>query len=131
MLRAKLTQRILVCTTMNYTADLLAETIYRVDDIKDSVLRTCSYKRENIFSVKFDELEEYSILHKLIFDEQAKDAFTLAEINQDDLETATYESKLDRGRWLINFYFGATNFKRDRHLRECLDEDGWVSIDVF
>ena len=61
---------------MNYTADLLAETIYQVEDIKNSVLRTCSYKREDIFSVKLDELEEYTLLHKLIFDEEAQDAFT-------------------------------------------------------
>ena len=35
-------ERILVCTTMNYTADLLAEEIYKIDDVKDSVLRTLS-----------------------------------------------------------------------------------------
>ena len=71
MLRQRHSKRILVCTTMNYTADLLAATIYDVEDIKNSVLRTCSFKREDIFGVKLDELEEYTLLYKLIFDEKA------------------------------------------------------------
>ena len=69
-------EKILVCTTMNYTADLLAEEIYKIDDIKNSVLRTFSSKREDIFNVKFNELKEYSILYKLIYDVDAKAAFT-------------------------------------------------------
>ena len=76
MLKYQPSERILVCTTMNYTADLLAETIYKIDAIKDSVIRTCSHKREDIFSVKIDQLEEYSILYKLFYDVKAKDAFT-------------------------------------------------------
>ena len=60
---------------MNYTADLLAETIYKIDAIKDSLIRTCSHRREDIFNVNFDKLREYSILYKLIYDVKAKDAF--------------------------------------------------------
>ena len=60
---------------MNYTADLLAETIHKIDAIKDCLLRTCSHKREDIFNVDFDKLREYSILYKLIYDVKAKDAF--------------------------------------------------------
>ena len=44
MIKHKPNERILVCTTMNYTADLLAEEIYKIESVKDSVLRTMSQK---------------------------------------------------------------------------------------
>ena len=81
MLQHRPSERILVCTTMNYTADLLAETIYKIDAIKESVLRTCSHRREDIFSVNFEKLEEYSILYKLIYDVKAKDAFIKEQVD--------------------------------------------------
>ena len=54
---------------MNYTADLLAEELYRLDYIKDMIVRTYSAAKEDIFNVVFDDLKEYSLLYKMIFDD--------------------------------------------------------------
>ena len=61
---------------MNYTADLLAEEIYKIEGVKSSVLRTISQLKEDIFCVVFSELKEYSLLYKMIFDVKAKNAYT-------------------------------------------------------
>ena len=63
-------KKILVATTMNYTADLLAEELYKLDYIKSMLVRTYSQSKEDIFNVVFDELREYSVLYKMIYDKE-------------------------------------------------------------
>ena len=63
-------KKILVATTMNYTADLLAEELYKLDYIKSMLVRTYSSSKEDLFNVVFDELREYSVLYKMIYDKE-------------------------------------------------------------
>ena len=60
---------------MNFTADLLAEELYKLSYLTNSMVRTYSASREDIFNVLFDELKEFSMLHKMIFDEKALENF--------------------------------------------------------
>ena len=106
---------------MNYTADLLAETIYKIDAIKESVLRTCYHRREDIFSVNFEKLEEYSILYKLIYDVKAKDAFIKEQVDMGDHVLLPHKEKLEIAKHLVEFYFGATNYFKDRFLLSLRD----------
>jgi len=57
----------LVVTTMNYTADLVAEELYKLEIMKPKVLRTYSTSREDLFNIKLKELPEYSTLYKMLF----------------------------------------------------------------
>ena len=52
---------------MNITADLLAEELYKLEYIRDQMVRTCSASREDIMNVVIDELQEYKLLHKMFF----------------------------------------------------------------
>lgn len=60
--------QILVATSMNFTADLVAEALYNLDVIRNKVCRVYSDTREDIFNVNIKELPEWSILHKMLFD---------------------------------------------------------------
>ena len=42
---------ILVATSMNFTADLVADALYQLDAIKDKMCRVYSASREDIFNV--------------------------------------------------------------------------------
>ena len=55
---------------MNFTADLVAAELYKLDVMKKYVLRTYSAAREDIFNVKIKELPEFSVLYKMLFDEE-------------------------------------------------------------
>ena len=116
MVRHNPTERILVCTTMNYTADLLAEEIYKISDIKDSVLRTFSQQKEDIFNVRFNELKEYSILYKLVHDVKAQEAFTRELTSMEEGVYYRHAEKLALAKYTIEHYFGATNFFQDDFL---------------
>ena len=52
---------------MNFTADLIAEELYKIKDLQPFVLRTYSQTREDIFNIKFKELPEFSVLYKMIY----------------------------------------------------------------
>ena len=60
--------QILVATSMNFTADLVADALYNLDVIRNKVCRVYSDTREDIFNVNIKELPEWSILHKMLFD---------------------------------------------------------------
>ena len=63
-------EQILVATSMNFTADLVAEALFNLQVIKDKVCRVYSTSREDIFNISINELPEWSILHKMLFDAQ-------------------------------------------------------------
>ena len=59
--------QILVITSMNYTADLVAKTLFELHDIKDKVSRIYSSFEENIFNVEIKKLPEWSVIYQMIF----------------------------------------------------------------
>ena len=61
---------------MNFTADLVATELYKLEIMKKYVLRMYSASREDIFNIKIKELPEYSVLYKMLFDEDVLNEFT-------------------------------------------------------
>ena len=61
------TEQLLVLTSMNFTADLVAQELYKIPLMKAFVARTYSAAREDIFNVKIKELPEYSVIYKMLF----------------------------------------------------------------
>ena len=61
-------EQILVVTSMNLTADLVAEALYKIEVIKDMICRVYSTSREDIFNVNIKELPEWSIIYKMLFE---------------------------------------------------------------
>ena len=57
---------------MNFTADLVADALFNIEMIRDKICRIYSSSREDIFNVIISELPEWSILHKMLFDEFTK-----------------------------------------------------------
>lgn len=55
---------------MNFTADLVAEALYGVEVLKDKICRVYSATREDIFNVNINELPEWSIIYKMLFDKK-------------------------------------------------------------
>ena len=78
---------------MNFTADLVAEALFNLEVIKHKVCRVYSDTREDIFNVNIKELPEWSILHKMLFDTDQLDEYTLNLTNFDEskLEELTQE----------------------------------------
>ena len=102
---------------MNSTADLLAQELYKVTGIRDCLVRTYSYTKEDLFNVKFDELVEYSMLYKMIFDKQLLKDFSkklTEELNSDDKFDG---SKAARAKYQIEFYFGKAKYYNDYFLQ--------------
>ena len=76
---------------MNLTADLVAEALYGIEMLKDKICRIYSTTREDIFNVKIKELPEWSIIYKMLFDEEKMNIFTYAatEFDDDDVDEAS------------------------------------------
>ena len=77
-------EQILVATSMNFTADLVADALYGLEVIKDKVCRVYSDMREDIFNVNIKELPEWSILYKMLFDGEQLDTYTLEVTSVDE-----------------------------------------------
>lgn len=56
-------------TTVNKTADMVSGAIYNITSTRDKMLRISSSDKEDIFNVVFKELEPYTTLHKLVYDD--------------------------------------------------------------
>lgn len=69
--------QILVATSMNFTADLVAEALYGIELLKTKVCRVYSTSREDIFNVNIRELPEWSIIHQMLFSSK-QSAYTRA-----------------------------------------------------
>ena len=52
---------------MNYTADLVAKTLFELHKIKDKVSRIYSSSEENIFNVEIKKLPEWSVIYQMIY----------------------------------------------------------------
>jgi len=64
--------KILVCASSNYAADLIAEELHKVAMLQQRVVRVYSSSREDIFNLKPDELKPYSLMHKMIYSDDTK-----------------------------------------------------------
>ena len=63
-------EQTLVVTTMNFTADLVAQELYNLENMKPKVLRTYSSSREDLFNIKLKQLPEYSVIYKMLYDSE-------------------------------------------------------------
>lgn len=96
---------------MNFTADLVAEELYKLEIMKKYVLRTYSASREDIFNIKIKELPEYSVLYKMLFDTDILDQFTKVNTeainrNDDAFSMSNLTRDLQAAKFQIEFYFG-------------------------
>ena len=66
-------EQILVATSMNLTADLVSEALYKIKVIKDKICRVYSTTREDIFNVNIQQLPEWSIIYKMLYDTKQLD----------------------------------------------------------
>ena len=71
-------EQILVATSMNLTADLVAEALYGLEVLKDKICRVYSATREDIFNVNIKDLPEWSIIYKMLFDQTKMKEYTTA-----------------------------------------------------
>lgn len=77
MILQKPTEQVLVVTTMNFTADLVAQELYKLKIMQAFVIRTYSQASEDVFNIRIKDLPEYSALHKMLFkSEDALNAYT-------------------------------------------------------
>ena len=121
-------KKILVITSMNNAADLLAQELYKIKMIKEAIVRTYSSAKEDIFNVVFEDLKEYSILHKMIFDKDQLADFSKILTEQRDANDDAVHSQEARAKHQIEFYFGKTNYPKDVHLQQHEDKDGWINL---
>ena len=63
-------EQTLVATTMNFTADLVAQELFNLELMKNKVLRTYSSSREDLFNIKLKELPEYSVIYKMLYESE-------------------------------------------------------------
>ena len=66
-------EQILVATSMNLTADLVAEALCKIEVIKDKICRVYSTTREDIFNVHIQQLPEWSMIYKMLYDTEQLD----------------------------------------------------------
>ena len=69
---------------MNFTADLVAEALYKLEVIKHKVCRVYSDTREDIFNVNIKDMPEWSIIYKMLFDTEELDSYTKEFTSYDD-----------------------------------------------
>jgi len=60
-------EKILVCTAQNYTADLLAEELFKLASLQQRVVRVYSQSKEDIFNVDVNTLKPYVLTYKMLF----------------------------------------------------------------
>ena len=56
---------------MNFTADLVAQELFKLKVVQAFLVRTYSSAREDIFNIKINDLPEYSLLYKMLYKEGA------------------------------------------------------------
>ena len=70
---------------MNFTADLVAQELYKIKSMQNHVIRSYSSSREDIFNIKIKELPEYSVLYKMLYDDEILNEYTLVKTNAEML----------------------------------------------
>ena len=124
-------EQTLVVTTMNFTADLVAEELYKLEIMKPKVLRTYSTSREDLFNIKIKELPEYSTLYKMLFEsDDILNEYTQEKttVMRDLVSQMDQGDVLQAAKFQVEYYFGQTNYQKDDHLKKHEDADGWIEL---
>ena len=98
---------------MNFTADLVAQELYKLKIMQKFVVRTYSQAREDIFNIRIKDLPEYSLIYKMLFEsEDALNEYTRQKTDMRNVEAdETSQNKLlASAKFQIEYYFGQTNY---------------------
>mmetsp|Transcript_41119 Transcript_41119/g.53968 ORF Transcript_41119/g.53968 Transcript_41119/m.53968 type:complete len:103 (-) Transcript_41119:694-1002(-) len=102
---------------MNFTADLVAQELFKLEVLKKKVLRLFSMVREDVFNIKIEELPEYSVLYKMLYDsEETFNEMTREHTAVTENDEIDDEDRLQKGKFQVEFYFGQTNYHNDEYL---------------
>ena len=72
---------------MNFTADLVAQELYKLKIMQKFVVRTYSQAREDIFNIRIKDLPEYSLIYKMLFEsEDALNEYTRQKTDMRNVE---------------------------------------------
>ena len=109
---------------MNFTADLVAQALFGLQILKKKVCRVYSQSREDIFNLCITELPEWSIIYKMLFDEEELDQYTKKHTVFDEslIPILPIEVIEQAAKFQVEFYFGQTNYFKDDHLRKAADK---------
>ena len=105
---------------MNLTADLVAQTLFGVEMLRDKICRVYSVSREDIFNVNIRELPEWSIIHKMLYDKKRIGSFTTAHISfvHSLIDRLPHETVALAAKFHIETYFGNVNYRKDEFLKK-------------
>ena len=126
-------EQILVATSRNDTADLVAMALYSLEPLKDKICRVYSNSREDIFNVKIHELPEWSIIHKMLFNRKEMSSFTTAmsvftQHLLRDGDRVSDETFTLAVKFHVDSYFSNTNYCKDEHMKKLEGADGWILL---
>ena len=100
--------KILVITSMNMTADLVAEAIFGIKEMREKVCRVYGTLREDVFNVSLENMPEWSLLYKMFYDTKFLDSYTkeLKDIPTDNLWNLPIEEVEQLAKFQIEYFFG-------------------------
>ena len=127
-------EQVLVATTMNFTADLVAQELYKLKIMQKFVVRTYSQAREDIFNIRIKDLPEYSLIYKMLFEsEDALNEYTKQKTDMKHVEPdeTSQNRLLASAKFQIEYYFGQTNYPSDLYLQSYEGADGWINMNYI
>lgn len=126
-------EQILVATSMNFTADLVADALFGIQVIRDKICRVYSTSREDIFNIDIKQLPEWSIIHKLLHDTKQLDEYTRRHttFDFDQIDRVSFEQVAQAAKFQVEFYFGQSNYHKDEHLKSAANPQGWIPLDMI
>ena len=94
------------------------------------MIRTYSTTREDIFNIRVKELPEYSVIYKMLYKSEFKDAYTkkVTLLTDTSLDQMGHEKVRQAAKFQVEFYFGQTNYHRDLHLRDLEGYECWINL---
>lgn len=105
---------------MNFTADLVADALYQIEAIKQKMCRVYSATREDIFNVSIQELPEWSIIYKMLFDRKELDSYTMTHTSfvTSAIDSMSKNTILLAAKYQVENYFSQSEFHKDDHLKK-------------
>mmetsp|Transcript_1551 Transcript_1551/g.2136 ORF Transcript_1551/g.2136 Transcript_1551/m.2136 type:complete len:125 (-) Transcript_1551:1538-1912(-) len=113
-------EQILVATSMNFTADLVAEALFHLEVLKKGVCRVYSASREDIFNVNIQELPEWSIIYKMLFEDERMGSYTRAHTSfvHSLIDTLPRHIVEMSAKFEVEAYFVNTSYRKDDYLKK-------------
>ena len=126
-------EQILVATSMNLTADLVSEALYKIEAIRKKICRIYSTTREDIFNVNIQELPEWSIIYKMLYDTEQLDEYTKenTQFDEEMMDDMTDEQIYQAVKFQVEYYFGQTNYYKDDYLQKAASKEGWILLEII